>query len=76
MRPDIIMRITAIFAAGNEAIDKDDLIHKIFPENPWDIVIQLSSFVILLLIVFFIGYKPVRKNLQKSDGCSRNDFSH
>ena len=58
-------RLFMILAAGEEAINKDDLIHKIFPENPWDIVIQISSFVILLLIVFFIGYKPVKKNLQK-----------
>ena len=58
-------RLFLIFASGEEAINKDDLIHKIFPENPWDIVIQISSFVILLLIVFFLGYKPVKKNLQK-----------
>ena len=28
-------------------------------------VIQLSSFVILLLVVFFVAYKPVKKMLQK-----------
>ncbi|MCR5078886.1 MAG: F0F1 ATP synthase subunit B [Bacilli bacterium] len=44
-------------------IDKEDLVSKIFPENPWDVVIQLSAFVILILIVFFVAYKPVKKRL-------------
>ena len=28
-------------------------------------VIQLSSFIVLLLVVFFVAYKPVKKMLQK-----------
>ncbi len=38
---------------------------KIFPNGIWDFVIQLIAFVILLLIVFFLAYKPVKKMLRK-----------
>lgn len=65
MNPERLLHSFAILAeSGGEAIDKDDLISKIFPTTPWDVVIQLASFVILLLIVFFIAYKPVRKLLK------------
>lgn len=66
MTHGFIVNLFAIFAGdGSSPIDKDDLVHRIFPENPWDVVIQVSSFVILLLIVFFVAYKPVRKLLAK-----------
>ena len=66
MNPEtILFQTLRLFASsGDSAIDKDDLVSKIFPTNPWDVVIQIASFVILLLIVFFIAYKPVKKVLQ------------
>lgn len=42
-----------------------DFVNKIFPNGMWDFVIQLIAFVVLLLIVFFLGYKPVKKMLTK-----------
>ena len=39
---------------------KDKLIPDLF-----SFVIQLSSFIVLLLVVFFVAYKPVKKMLQK-----------
>lgn len=36
---------------------------KVFPNGIWDFVIQLLAFVILLIFVFVIGYKPVKKML-------------
>ena len=66
MIPNLTKSLFAIFASSGEgAVDKDDLVSKLFPTNPWDVVIQISAFVILLLIVFFIAYKPVRKLLQQ-----------
>ena len=66
MIPNLTKSLFAIFASSGEgAVDKDDLVSKLFPTNPWDVVIQISAFVILLLIVFFIAYKPVRKLLQR-----------
>ena len=42
-----------------------DFTSKIFPNGYWDFLIQLIAFIILLVIVFFLGYKPVKKMLQK-----------
>ncbi|MBQ2069820.1 MAG: F0F1 ATP synthase subunit B [Bacilli bacterium] len=64
MNPVRLITNLLVFTSGQEGpIEKDDLISKIFPSTPWDVVIQLSAFVILLLIVFFVGYKPVKKLL-------------
>ena len=64
MNPVRLISNLLVFTSGQEGpIEKDDLISKIFPSTPWDVVIQLSAFVILLLIVFFVGYKPVKKLL-------------
>ena len=45
--------------------DKDDFISKIFPNGMIDFVIQLLGFVVLLLIVFFIAYKPVHNLIKR-----------
>ena len=42
-----------------------DFTSRIFPNGYWDFLIQLCAFVLLLLIVFFLGYKPLRKMLKK-----------
>ena len=48
---------------------EEDFINKIFPNGYWDFVIQLGAFIILILIVFFLGYKPVKRMLQaRKDG--------
>ncbi|MCR5491068.1 MAG: F0F1 ATP synthase subunit B [Bacilli bacterium] len=38
--------------------------NKIFPNGFYDFIIQIIAFIILLLIVFFLAYKPVRKLLR------------
>ncbi len=50
---------------SDQPFSSDDFINKLFPNGPWDIVIQLIAFVVLILIVFFIGYKPVKKMVAK-----------
>ena len=47
---------------GQPFVD-EDFNKKLFPNGPWDLIIQLAAFVILLLIVFFLGYKPLKKML-------------
>ncbi len=39
--------------------------NKIFPNGIYDFVIQLIAFILLLLIVFFLAYKPVKKLLKE-----------
>ncbi|MDY6430128.1 MAG: F0F1 ATP synthase subunit B [Bacilli bacterium] len=56
-------------APGSNPFSADDFVNKVFPNNIWELVIQIAAFVILLLIVFFIAYKPVKKMLKK-----RGDF--
>lgn len=63
---DTLLFASRIFAgSGEAAIDKDDLIGKIFPTHPWDLVVQLIAFLLLILIVSFFAYKPVRKLLRQ-----------
>lgn len=45
--------------------DGSDFTSKIFPNGIIDFVVQLLGFVFLLVIVFFIAYKPVHKLLVK-----------
>ena len=55
----------SLFSCSGQPFQDSDFINKIFPNGYWDFLIQLIAFVILLLLVFFIGYKPVKKMLQK-----------
>lgn len=46
-------------------IDSDDIMNQLFPKGfGWDFVIQLMAFIVLILIVFHLGYKPVKKYLK------------
>lgn len=48
----------------DEAITKEGFIEKLFP-NPWDALAVFLAFVILLVVVFYFAYKPVKKLIQK-----------
>lgn len=45
--------------------DGDDFTSKIFPNGIIDFVVQLLGFVVLLVLVYLIAYKPVHKLLIK-----------
>jgi len=45
-------------------IDKKDFLDKLFP-NPWDALAVFLAFILLLIVVFFFAYKPVKKLLKK-----------
>ena len=45
----------------------EDFTSKIFPNGYWDFLIQVLAFIVLIIAVFFLGYKPVKKMLKKRD---------
>ena len=55
----------SLSACQGEPFTADDFNNKIFPNGVWDLIIQLSAFAILLAIVFFLGYKPLKKMLDQ-----------
>ena len=55
----------ALTSCQGEPFSDADFTAKIFPNGYWDLIIQLGAFVVLLIAVFFIGYKPVKKMIQK-----------
>ena len=61
--------LLSLFAASllsscqGQPFNADDFINKLFPNGPWDLIIQLGAFIVLILIVFFLGYKPLKKML-------------
>lgn len=47
-------------------LGREDFINKLFPD-PWDALATFLAFIVLLLVVFYVAYKPV-KNLLKKRG--------
>lgn len=54
-------------ACAGAPFQDSDFVNKIFPNGYWDFLIQLIAFILLLLIVFFLGYKPIRKMMKKRE---------
>ena len=59
----------AIFLCScqGQPFTEEDFTSKLFPNGVWDLIIQLGAFVILIIIVFFLGYKPLKKMLKKRE---------
>ncbi len=59
--------IAVVFLSScqGQPFTEEDFNKKLFPNGFWDLIIQLTAFVILLLIVFFLGYKPLKRMLEK-----------
>ena len=64
----VILGLSSFALSGcADAITKESFMDKLFP-NPWDALAIFLAFIILLLVVFFFAYKPVKKLLkQRSD---------
>ncbi len=58
------LRIASGETASTPFTDKD-FIDKLFPNGIWDLIIQLAALLVLILIVFFVAYKPVKKMIAK-----------
>lgn len=52
----------------------DDFMHKIIP-NIWAFLVQFLAFVILMLVVFFVAYKPIKKMLRKRQDYVEGEIS-
>lgn len=65
---------SAIAAPGSNPFNPDDFVNKVFPNNIWELIIQISAFVVLLLIVFFLGYKPVKRMMKKRADFIQNEL--
>lgn len=61
--------------ASDPPFSDSDFINKLFPNGLWDLIIQLLAFVVLLLIVFFLGYKPVKKMVAARRAHIANEIS-
>ena len=48
----------------DEAFKKEDFLSKLFPD-PWDAFAILLAFIVLLIVVFYFAYKPVKNLLTK-----------
>lgn len=59
-----LILLVTVLASCDGAISKDDFITKLFP-NVWDALATFLAFVILLLVAFYFGYKPVKKLIKK-----------
>ena len=64
----LILGLSSFLLSGcADAITKESFMDKLFP-NPWDALAVFLAFVILLVVVFYFAYKPVKKLLkQRSD---------
>ena len=61
----LILALSSFVLSGcADAITKETFMDKLFP-NPWDALAVFLAFVVLLLVVFFFAYKPVKKLIKK-----------
>ena len=61
-------------AVPDSPFESSEFVAKIFPNGLWDFVIQLLAFVVLILFVFFVGYKPVKKAMKTRGDAIENDL--
>lgn len=48
-----------------QPFSESDFTNKLFPNGIWDLIIQLLALVVLFIVVFLLGYKPLKKMLDK-----------
>ena len=71
----LILTTIPLLDSSDTPFTESDFINKLFPNGIWDLVIQLIAFVVLLLIVFFLGYKPVKKMVAERRAHIANEIS-
>ena len=63
----LVLALSSVTLSGcADAITKESFMDKLFP-NPWDALAIFIAFVVLLLVVFYFAYKPVKKLLKQRD---------
>lgn len=56
----LILAPICIASCEGKPFEQEDFLHYLFP-NPWDALAIFLAFVVLLLVVFYFAYKPVKK---------------
>ena len=62
---DILLFDALRFLASDAPFSDSDFINKIFPNGLWDLIIQLLAFLVMMGVVIFLGYKPIKKMVAK-----------
>ena len=62
---DILLFDALRFLASDAPFSDSDFINKIFPNGLWDLIIQLLAFLVMMGVVIFLGYKPIKRMVAK-----------
>ena len=62
---DILLFDALRFLASDAPFSDSDFINKIFPSGLWDLIIQLLAFLVMMGVVIFLGYKPIKRMVAK-----------
>ena len=62
---DILLFDALRFLASDAPFSDSDFINKIFPNGLWDLIIQLLAFLVMMGVVIFLGYKPIKQMVAK-----------
>lgn len=60
----LILAVPAVTSCEGKPFEQEDFLHYLFP-NPWDALAIFLAFIVLLLVVFYFAYKPVKKLLKQ-----------
>lgn len=60
----LILAVPAVASCEGKPFEQEDFLHYLFP-NPWDALAIFLAFIVLLLVVFYFAYKPVKKLLKQ-----------
>ena len=60
----IVIAAALISSCEGKPFEQEDFLHYLFP-NPWDALAIFLAFLVLLLVVFYFAYKPVKKLIKQ-----------
>ena len=58
-----ILSMPLLSSCGEAPFDSNSFLQKLFPQ-PWDALAIFLAFIVLLLVAFYLGYKPIKKLLK------------
>lgn len=60
----LLLSTFALTSCDGSPFTSDDFVKKIFP-NVWDFLATLLAFIVLVLVAFWFGYKPIKEYIKK-----------
>ena len=60
----IVTLMAFLASCDGKPFEQEDFLHYLFP-NPWDALAIFLAFLVLLLVVFYFAYKPVKKLIRQ-----------